>query len=82
MPHAALAVTGGKNANGQAVTEGRVTSTYYSANLGRGIAMALVRNGPARLGEVLTFAGDGGKDIKARIIDPVLIDKDGAKQNV
>ncbi|MGP9791864.1 sarcosine oxidase subunit alpha family protein [Roseinatronobacter sp. NSM] len=82
LPHAALAVTGGKNANGQAATEGRVTSTYYSANLGRGIAMALVRNGPARLGQVLTFAGDGGKDIKARIIDPVLIDKEGAKQNV
>ncbi|WFE74224.1 sarcosine oxidase subunit alpha family protein [Roseinatronobacter sp. S2] len=82
LPHAALAVTGGKNANGQAQTEGRVTSTYYSANLGRGIAMALVRNGPDRMGDVLTFAGDGGKDIKARIIDPVLIDKEGAKQNV
>ena len=82
LPHAALAVTGGKNANGQAQTEGRVTSTYYSANLGRGIAMALVRNGPDRMGQVLTFAGDDGKDIKARIIDPVLIDKEGAKQNV
>ncbi|MGY6703495.1 sarcosine oxidase subunit alpha family protein [Roseinatronobacter sp.] len=82
LPHAALAVTGGKNANGQAETEGRVTSTYYSANLGRGIAMALVRHGPDRMGDVLTFAGDGGKDIKARIIDPVLIDKEGAKQNV
>ncbi|MCC5992648.1 MAG: sarcosine oxidase subunit alpha family protein [Rhodobacteraceae bacterium] len=82
LPHGALAITGDKNANGQAVTEGRVTSTYYSANLGRGIAMGLVRHGPERMGEVVTFAGPEGAEIKARIIDPVLIDKEGAKQDV
>ncbi len=81
LPHGALAVAAGRNGNGQANTEGRVTSTYHSANLERGIAMGLVRHGPDRMGEVLTFAGPGEARIKARIIDPVLYDKEGAKQN-
>ena len=82
LPHGALAVLSGHNANKQARTEGRVTSTYYSANLGRGIAMGLVARGPERLGEVLRFAGPKDKVIEARIVDPVLIDKDGERQNV
>ena len=82
LPHGALAVRAGKNANGQAITEGRVTSTYYSATLGRGIAMGLVERGPDRMGEEISFAGEGDKRITARIIDPVLYDKEGEKQNV
>ena len=82
LPHGALAVTGGTNANKQAETEGRVTSTYYSATMGRGIAMGLVLRGPDRMGEVLNFVGTDGARIKARIVDPVLYDKEGAKQNV
>ena len=82
LPHGALAVRPEKNANGQAVTEGRVTSTYYSATLGRGIAMGLVERGPDRMGEELAFAGDGDTRIKARIVDTVLYDKEGEKQNV
>ncbi len=82
LPHGALALGKGKNANGQAVTEGRVTSTYYSATLGRGIAMGLVAQGPERMGEELIFAGPQDKRIKARIVDPVLYDKEGARQNV
>ena len=82
LPHGALAVRAGKNANNQAITEGRVTSTYYSATLGRGIAMGLVERGPDRMGEEISFAGDGDKRITARIIDPILYDKEGEKQNV
>ncbi|MCC5967316.1 MAG: sarcosine oxidase subunit alpha family protein [Natronohydrobacter sp.] len=82
LPHGALAVVPGLNANKQARTEGRVTSTYYSATLGRGIAMGLVERGPERMGEEITFAGKGDKRIKARIVDPVFYDKEGAKQNV
>ena len=82
LPHGALAVRAGKNANGQAITEGRVTSTYYSATLGRGIAMGLVERGPDRMGEEISFAGEGDKRITARIVDPVLYDKEGEKQNV
>ena len=82
LPHGALAVAPGRNANGQRQTQGRVTSSYYSANLGCGIAMGLVAQGPDRMGEVLDFAGPGDRIIQARIVDPVRIDKDGERQNV
>jgi sarcosine oxidase subunit alpha len=45
----------GVNANGQRNTKGRVTSTYYSPTLGKGIAMGLVLHGPDRMGEVIVF---------------------------
>jgi sarcosine oxidase subunit alpha len=72
----------GMNANGQIAVEGRVTSTYLSPTLGRGIAMGLVRQGPERMGEVLTFPGVGGTVHEARIVSPVFYDPDGEKQNV
>ncbi|MBC8037931.1 MAG: hypothetical protein H7X89_12020, partial [Rhizobiales bacterium] len=60
---------------------GQVTSTYHSPTLGRSIAMALIQNGRARMGETLSFPIEG-KVIAARIVDPVFYDKEGAKQNV
>ena len=69
----------GKNANGQRNVQGRVTSSYYSPTLGRGIAMGLVHNGPDRMGEVLSFPGTDGKSYRAQIVDPVFYDKDGGK---
>ncbi|WP_084863913.1 sarcosine oxidase subunit alpha family protein, partial [Salibaculum halophilum] len=48
LPDGAYAAVPGTNANGQRNTEGRVTSTYHSPTLGRGIAMGLVHNGPDR----------------------------------
>ncbi len=62
-------------------TIGHVTSSYHSPTLGRSIAMALVQNGRARMGEMLSFPLEG-KIIAARIVDPVFYDKEGAKQNV
>ncbi|KUJ80683.1 sarcosine oxidase subunit alpha [Ruegeria marisrubri] len=82
LPDGAYAVGEGVNANGQRNMIGRVTSTYYSANLGRGIAMGLVKHGPDRMGEVIEFPGTDGKIYKAKIVDPVFYDKDGEKQNV
>ena len=82
IPDGAYAVARGANANGQRNTEGRVTSTYYSPTLGKGIAMALVHRGPDRMGEVLTLPTTDGREIKARIVDPVFFDREGAKQNV
>ncbi|MEX0349879.1 MAG: sarcosine oxidase subunit alpha family protein [Paracoccaceae bacterium] len=82
LPDGAYAVGEGTNANGQRNMIGRVTSTYYSANLGRGIAMGLVKHGPDRMGEVIEFPGTDGKSYKAKIVDPVFYDKDGEKQNV
>ena len=82
LPEGAHAVAGGVNANGQRKVQGRVTSTYHSPTLGRGIALGLVRRGPERLGEVLEFPTIGGASVKARIVDPVRYDKEGARQNV
>ncbi len=70
------------NANGQVKTQGRVTSSYHSPTLGRGIAMGLVERGPDRMGEILEFPTVEGSVIKAKIVDPVFYDKDGEKQNV
>ena len=83
LPDGAYAVTDGTNANGQRNMIGRVTSTYYSPTLDRGIAMGLVEHGPSRMGEVITFMRDDGvTEIKTRMVDPVFYDKEGAKQDV
>ena len=82
LPDGAYAVGTGVNQNGQAVTVGRVTSTYHSPTLGRGIAMGLVLHGPDRMGEVIEFGKVDGSRVKARIVDPVFFDKEGEKQNV
>ncbi|WP_137702075.1 sarcosine oxidase subunit alpha family protein [Marimonas lutisalis] len=82
IPDGAYAVADGTNANGQRNVQGRVTSTYFSPTLGRGIAMGLVLNGPDRMGEVISFPGTDGKTYDAKIVDPVFYDKDGEKQNV
>ncbi|MEO9780081.1 MAG: sarcosine oxidase subunit alpha family protein [Sedimentitalea sp.] len=82
LPDGAYAVGEGVNANGQRITQGRVTSTYYSPTLDRGIAMGLVLNGPSRMGEELAFPCADGKTYAARIVDQVFYDKDGEKQNV
>ena len=74
LPECAHAVEGGK-------AIGHVTSTYFSPTLGHPIAMALIRGGRARMGEVLDFPV-GGKVHKARVVDPVFYDKEGARQNV
>ena len=60
---------------------GQVTSTYYSPTLDRSIAMALIENGRARMGETLSFPL-ADKVVRAQIVDPVFYDKDGSRQNV
>ncbi|MEM9477289.1 MAG: sarcosine oxidase subunit alpha family protein, partial [Pseudomonadota bacterium] len=82
LPDGAYALAEGKNGNGQRNTQGRVTSTYHSPTLGKGIAMGLVLNGPDRMGDVLSFTNIDGPPIKARIVSPVFYDPDGEKQNV
>ncbi len=82
IPDGAYAVAEGTNANGQRNTEGRVTSTYHSPTLDRGIAMGLILHGPKRMGEVVTFPKVDGGEVQAKIVDPVFYDKDGEKQNV
>ncbi|MEM8592000.1 MAG: sarcosine oxidase subunit alpha family protein [Pseudomonadota bacterium] len=82
IPDGAYAVGEGVNANGQRNMQGRVTSTYHSPTLGRGIAMGLVHRGPDRMGDVLEFPKVEGGSVKAKIVSPVFYDPDGEKQNV
>ncbi|WP_108816072.1 sarcosine oxidase subunit alpha family protein [Loktanella sp. Alg231-35] len=82
LPDGAYAIASGTNDNGQGNTQGRVTSTYYSPTLEKGIAMGLVHNGPDRMGEVIEFNKVDGSTVKAKIVDPIFYDKEGEKQNV
>ncbi|WP_323022301.1 sarcosine oxidase subunit alpha family protein [Pararhodobacter sp.] len=82
LPDGALAPLPGKNDNGQQETQGRVTSTYFSPTLGKGIAMGLLHKGPERMGEVVQFQNASGGTVAARVVDPCFYDKAGEKQNV
>lgn len=57
--------------------EGHVTSSYLSPNVGRPIAMGLVREGLSRYGETLYARTMQGDSIKVRIVKPEFIDADG-----
>ena len=52
---------------------GHVTSSYYSPNLGRSIALALVKDGLKKKG-LSIFAPMPNKTIEAEITNPVFID--------
>lgn len=60
---------------------GRVTSSYYSAFLGRSIAMALVEGGSVKDGQML-YCWAAGKITAAKIVSPVFIDPEGKRQHV
>ncbi|GGI87257.1 sarcosine oxidase subunit alpha [Saccharopolyspora subtropica] len=59
---------------------GHVTSSYRSAELGRPFALALVKNGRARIGELVHVPMDGAL-IEAEIGDTVLVDPEGARRD-
>ncbi len=61
---------------------GHVTSSYYSACLGRSIAMALVKGGLNRMGETVHLPLADGRVVSAEITRPVFYDPEGARQNV
>jgi sarcosine oxidase subunit alpha len=68
---------------------GHVTSSYFSAELGRSIAMAVVRDGIRRRSEAgieagrdVLYAWAGGKAHKVKLVSPVFVDPKGARQNV
>ncbi|MCW6534151.1 glycine cleavage T C-terminal barrel domain-containing protein [Sphingomonas lycopersici] len=59
---------------------GHVTSSYWSATLGRSIALALVRDGRARTGETLHVPMPG-KTIRAVVGPTVFYDAEGSRLN-
>jgi len=82
IPDGAYIPAEGHNPNGQRNTQGRVSSTYHSPTVKRGIAMGLIRGGMDRLGEVVEFTRMEGGTVKARVVDPVFYDKEGARNDV
>ena len=61
---------------------GHVTSSYYSANLGHPIALAVVKGGRARHGETVYVPLEDGRNLRARVTGPVFYDPQGERQNV
>ena len=59
---------------------GHVTSSYYSPNLNKSIALAVVRGGKNMLGQKL-FIPMENKNINVTIVDPVFFDKDNVRLN-
>jgi sarcosine oxidase subunit alpha len=73
--------------NGKTLHTGFVTSSYYSPELGRAFALALVADGLNRMGEVVavplptpTVIG-GRKVLRATICDSVFIDKENIRRD-
>ena len=62
-------------------TEGHITSSYYSPNAGRSIAMALVTRGLSRKGERVRAQLMDGQTVSATIVEPVFIDAEGERLN-
>lgn len=60
---------------------GHVTSSYNSAVLGKSIALALVRGGKARLGELLQVPMPDGA-ITVEVVKPIFFDPEGTRVNV
>ena len=61
---------------------GHVSSSYYSATLGRSIALALIKGGHLRLGQTVTVCHFDGTTVAATIAKPLFYDPDGERQNV
>jgi sarcosine oxidase, subunit alpha len=68
---------------------GHVTSSYFSPELGRSIALGLVRDGVQRrsadgvnASRDVLYAWAGGKAHRVKVVSPVFLDPQGARQNV
>jgi len=61
---------------------GHVTSSYWSATLGRSIALAMVKGGQSRTGARIYSCLMNGETVAASICSPVFYDPQGARQNV
>jgi sarcosine oxidase subunit alpha len=60
---------------------GHVTSSYYSAYLGRSIAMAVIKGGLSRMDETVYVPLADGRTISAKITGSVFYDPEGARRN-
>ena len=58
---------------------GHVSSSYYSPNLGRSIALALIKEGRARMGQTLHAPLVTGAKIACKVTGPVFLDPEGTR---
>ncbi|MFK5977389.1 MAG: sarcosine oxidase subunit alpha family protein [Rhizobiaceae bacterium] len=62
--------------------EGWVSSTTYSPALGKNIALAFLKNGPARMGDTMRAVDFvGGTSLSAKIVSHHFFDPEGERQN-
>jgi len=59
---------------------GHVTSSYHSATLGRSIALAVIADGRARIGQTI-YVPMPGKVIRAQVTAPMFYDAEGSRLN-
>jgi len=62
--------------------QGHVTSSYYSAYLGHSIALAVVKGGLGRMGQVIYCPLADGRIIAAEIVSSVFYDPKGERHHV
>ncbi len=60
---------------------GHVTSSYESPNLGRSIALALIKGGRARMGQKVQASLANGGTIACTVTGPVFLDPEGTRLN-
>ena len=80
LPEGAQLVAAGEPLEPPVPMLGHVTSSYHSAALGRTFALALVRSGRDRLGQVL-HAPLADRVVAATVVEPVLYDPEGARRD-
>jgi len=59
---------------------GHVTSAYDSPNVGRSIALALIRGGRQRMDQTLIASATTGQ-VTVKVVDPVFFDREGKRIN-
>lgn len=61
---------------------GHVSSSYWSANLNRSVALGFIKGGLDRMGETVYYPMADGRVIEAEICSPIFLDPKGERQNV
>ena len=60
---------------------GHVTSSYFSPNCRRSIAMALLKDGRSRKGSKVSIPLLSGELIEAKVVSPIFFDPNGVRKN-
>jgi len=83
LPEGAQIVAAGARLSSPPVAmEGHVTSSYFSARLGRSIALAMLKGGRKRVGETVAVPTLDGSILRAVVARPIFYDPEGQLQNV